>query len=203
VLAVADGEVVVAGMDHSTEYGWGLDYYGNLVVIKHDLPGIALPIYTLYGHLSRVNVEVGDKVSSGDVLGEVGSTGTAQGAHLHFEVRQGGNTYWDTRNPELWLKPCSNCGILLGTILDAQNQVKRFPDIKLEKLDHETPGKPVYLDSYDDPALKGDDVFQEIFAIGDLPAGEYQITFSPYGAAQRIRVQVLPGQITKITLHTH
>jgi len=203
VLAAADGRVIVAGTDHKTEYGWGLDFYGNLVVIEHALPGIALPLYTLYAHLSEVAVEVGQAISAGEVLGAVGSTGSAQGSHLHFEVRLGGNTYQDTRNPELWLNPCDTCGILVGTILDNHGTVQRFPDIKLEQITGEKPAKPVYIDSYDDPLLRGDDLLQEVFAIGDLPAGTYQITFSPYGVAQRIQVQVLPGQITKVTLHTN
>jgi hypothetical protein len=93
--------------------------------------------------------------------------------------------------------------LLVGTILDNQGLVQRFPDIKLEPVTGERSGKPIYLDSYDDPSLRGDDLLQEVFAIGDLQAGTYQITFSPYGVAQRIQVQVLPGQITRVTLHTN
>jgi len=57
--------------------------YGNAVIIDHR-NGLA----TLYGHQSRVNVEVGQKVTAGQVVGFVGQTGLATGPHLHFEVRE-------------------------------------------------------------------------------------------------------------------
>src|SRR5437763_5209068 len=59
--------------------------YGNAVIIDHR-NGLA----TLYGHQSRVNVEVGQKVTAGQVVGFVGQTGLATGPHLHFEVREFG-----------------------------------------------------------------------------------------------------------------
>ncbi len=202
VLSVADGKVIVAGTDHSIEYGWGLDYYGKLVILEHEFPGFALPIYTLYAHLSEILVEPGETVTVGDEIGKVGSTGTAQGAHLHFEVRQWGTSYWDTRNPELWLRPCKGCGVLVGTFLDPSGTVRRYNNIKVEKVDGENLGNPVYLESYADPALHGDDLFQEVFAIGDLPSGYYRITISTNGISQRLEVQVLSDQITKIIFHT-
>ncbi|MCA1845752.1 MAG: peptidoglycan DD-metalloendopeptidase family protein, partial [Actinobacteria bacterium] len=57
--------------------------YGNAVIIDHR-NGLA----TLYAHQSRVNVTVGQKVSTGQVVGFVGQTGMATGPHLHFEVRE-------------------------------------------------------------------------------------------------------------------
>ena len=201
VLAAADGKVIVAGTDHSTEYGWGLDYYGELVILQHEFPGYALPVYTLYAHLSKLLVEPGQSVQAGEEIGKVGSTGTAQGAHLHFEVRQGGNSFQDTRNPELWIKPCEDCGVLVGTILDPEGNVRRFSNIKVEKMDGALAGKPVYLESYADPSLKSDDQYQEIFALGDLSHGFYRITFSPNGVSQQVDVQILPDKVTKIVLY--
>ncbi len=61
--------------------------YGNMVVIDHG-GGKA----TLYGHMTRYIVSAGQKVSRGDVIGYVGSTGWSTGNHLHFEIHEGGTT---------------------------------------------------------------------------------------------------------------
>ncbi|WP_034408191.1 peptidoglycan DD-metalloendopeptidase family protein [Deinococcus murrayi] len=73
VLAVNDGTVVVAGM---------YPVRGGLVVIDH---GAGLT--SLYFHQSRVTVKVGQQVTRGQKIGEVGSTGLSAGPHLHLEMR--------------------------------------------------------------------------------------------------------------------
>ncbi|MBP7876172.1 M23 family metallopeptidase [Candidatus Woesebacteria bacterium] len=77
VLAADSGVVVSAGWDGSG--------YGNKIMIDH-LNGNV----TLYGHLSLIQVQVGQRVNRGDVIGQMGNTGRSTGTHLHFEVRQGG-----------------------------------------------------------------------------------------------------------------
>lgn len=72
----ATGRVVFAG-----RYGG----YGNCVRIEH-----ANNFETLYGHLSRITVKVGQEVTVGQKIGEVGSTGHSTGNHLHYEVRKNG-----------------------------------------------------------------------------------------------------------------
>ena len=64
-------------------------------------------MYTLYAHLSKVDVQAGDEVKAGDLIGKVGQSGVATGSYLHFEVRKGGDgtDYFSTQNPELWLAP--------------------------------------------------------------------------------------------------
>jgi murein DD-endopeptidase MepM/ murein hydrolase activator NlpD len=57
--------------------------YGNLVAVDHG-NGLA----TLYAHQSRIDVTIGQKVATGDVVGLVGSTGFSTGPHLHFETRE-------------------------------------------------------------------------------------------------------------------
>jgi murein DD-endopeptidase MepM/ murein hydrolase activator NlpD len=56
--------------------------YGKAVVIDH-----GGRTATLYAHLARVDVAVGQAVAAGDAIGTVGSTGFATGPHLHYEVR--------------------------------------------------------------------------------------------------------------------
>lgn len=77
VRAAASGQVLRAG--------W-LGPYGNVVVIHHG-GGLA----TVYAHLAAVLVEDDDRISQGDVVGNVGETGRSFGAHLHFEVRVHGS----------------------------------------------------------------------------------------------------------------
>lgn len=73
IQASAAGTVVVAGPQGG---------YGNAVVVDH---GGALA--TLYAHQSVIEVQLGDQVLTGDVIGLVGSTGNSTGPHLHYEVR--------------------------------------------------------------------------------------------------------------------
>jgi murein DD-endopeptidase MepM/ murein hydrolase activator NlpD len=76
VTAGGDGKVVFAGRDAG---------YGRLVIIEH-----TRDIDTFYAHLSAVHVREGDYVRRGEVIGAVGATGRATGAHLHYEVRVAG-----------------------------------------------------------------------------------------------------------------
>jgi murein DD-endopeptidase MepM/ murein hydrolase activator NlpD len=76
VYATADGKVTNAAASGN---------YGNLVVIDH---GYGLE--TRYGHLSAFKVKQGQPVKRGDLIGLVGATGRATGAHLHYEVRANG-----------------------------------------------------------------------------------------------------------------
>jgi murein DD-endopeptidase MepM/ murein hydrolase activator NlpD len=67
-----------------THSGWN-GGYGLCVIVKHKNG-----FETLYAHLSKTAVRVGERIASGHVLGEVGSTGRSSGEHLHYEVRKEG-----------------------------------------------------------------------------------------------------------------
>ncbi len=80
------GSVMASDAGVVTVAGWPDGYgYGNRVVIDHGNGYV-----TLYAHLSLIQVQVGQRVNGGDVIGQMGSTGRSTGVHLHFEVRKGG-----------------------------------------------------------------------------------------------------------------
>ena len=82
-LAAPYGTPVYATADGTVERaGWNSGGYGNLVEIDH-----GRGILTRYGHMSAVLVHAGDKVTRGQQIGRVGSTGRSTGNHLHYEVR--------------------------------------------------------------------------------------------------------------------
>ncbi|MCB2110350.1 MAG: peptidoglycan DD-metalloendopeptidase family protein [Defluviimonas sp.] len=86
IYATADGVVVHAGWSSG---------YGNLVKIRHQFG-----IETRYGHMSKIRVHVGQKISRGERIGDMGSTGRSTGTHLHYEVRVNGSAI----NPMTYIK---------------------------------------------------------------------------------------------------
>ncbi|MFT0849011.1 M23 family metallopeptidase [Actinomycetaceae bacterium L2_0104] len=93
ILAAADGLVTVA------EFSGG---YGGLIVIEHTIDGQT--VATAYAHMWQhgIHVHAGDRVSAGQHIGDVGSSGMSTGAHLHFEVRPGG-TNGEAIDAAAWL----------------------------------------------------------------------------------------------------
>ncbi len=117
VLAAGSGRVVWAGYGLFTGSEDLADPYGLAVAIRHDFGYQQEYLFTVYGHLSRVDVARGQQVQAGEVIGLTGETGKVTGPHLHFEVRVGRNTFSGSRNPELWLAPPQGWGILAGRVL--------------------------------------------------------------------------------------
>jgi murein DD-endopeptidase MepM/ murein hydrolase activator NlpD len=74
--------VTAAASGRVTHAGWSLGGWGYLVTIAH-----GNGVQTLYAHLSRVGVRVGQHVATGRRIGRLGASGRATGPHLHFEVR--------------------------------------------------------------------------------------------------------------------
>jgi murein DD-endopeptidase MepM/ murein hydrolase activator NlpD len=208
VQSAADGVVVFAGRDSGTRFGPKTipDFYGNLVLVKL-APSTyhGQDVYNLYGHLDSVAVREGQMVKEGDLLGKIGMTGTADGPHLHFEVRVGGTTYADSRNPALWLRPLPGTGSLTGRVLDrtgkplANTTVTLMRDISasdIQKYWGEMSSYPV------DPLgkLNPDDDWQENFAVVDLPVGLYDVRVTLGGQTYVRNVIVQDGRTTWVDL---
>lgn len=86
IVASQRGTVITAVDGYGNDLSAG---YGNYVVIEH-----ADGVYTLYGHMAKgsVKVSVGDVVTRGQQIGNMGDSGNSHGNHLHFEYRVGGNS---------------------------------------------------------------------------------------------------------------
>jgi murein DD-endopeptidase MepM/ murein hydrolase activator NlpD len=86
IFATAAGKVIHSGWESG---------YGNSIIIEHDSG-----IQTRYAHCAKLLVKTGARVSQGDIIAKVGSTGHSTGPHLHFEVIVNG----ERRNPS-WYYP--------------------------------------------------------------------------------------------------
>ncbi|MDY6857800.1 MAG: M23 family metallopeptidase [Pseudomonadota bacterium] len=86
IYSTADGVVIHAG--------W-MSGYGRVVKIQHEFG-----IETRYAHMSKIHVTVGQRVSRGDRIGDMGNSGRSTGTHLHYEVRVGGKPV----NPMIYIK---------------------------------------------------------------------------------------------------
>lgn len=227
VLASAEGSVIVAGNDQEIAYGPKKNFYGQLVILKHDFPELDQPLYTLYAHLSQVSVKVGQTVKTGQMLGLVGMTGWAIGYHLHFEIRLGENSYDNTRNPELWLqspldKTGQLTGAIAGRIVDRNGQPMRVAKVVITPASAPSKGNRIFVETYDDQSmartdltiqeppedyalvpythqtLGRDDLYHEDFAISNLPAGKYLFSFT-IQKLYSLEIEIHPGQLTFIT----
>jgi hypothetical protein len=193
VYAAGEGIVIFAGPDDVAIYSPWKIYYGNLVVIQHDNE-----LFTLYAHLSKIDVATGEQVDAGDKIGEVGRSGVAIGSHLHFEVRRGDvEDYFSTVNPELWLIPSDpDFGALAISIQDSSSTFQRA-SITLQQ--YSASGEVVelnYLETYHPTLALGD----ENLGINDLPAGRYRITFIHNGGFYERWVEVQSGKLTQVVI---
>lgn len=91
ILATGAGTVTFAGRNTGG--------YGNLVIVQHDFG-----IETYYAHLSTIGVSQGQRVSRGERIGGMGTTGRSTGVHLHYEIRVGGSPI----NPMTYIRAAQN-----------------------------------------------------------------------------------------------
>lgn len=198
VQAVMEGTVLFAGNDEQQQWGRFTNYYGNLVIIEHKLSNGSQDLFTLYAHLSKIEVETGERITQGQKIGEVGFSGGAIGSHLHFEVRSGQPLLQYTRNPELFLPMSTGTGTVTGLVLNSKGEPVVDLNISIQPLSSgkiDTDKTPFYLSTYskDIPinTLNG-----ENFAISNVPAGEYRITTYVEGSLKEKFVRVYAGETT-------
>lgn len=168
LTAVAAGTIYYAGNDVDKVFGPQPDFYGNVVVIQLTQIWEGHVVYALYGHLDQVLVQTGQVVNAGEVVGTVGATGVALGAHPHLEVRlDSPESYWDTRNPELWLAPAPGTGTLVVRLTNADNWY--LPGTRISLLCSD--GAQRYMDTYWYSGVNPDNFYGENAAMMNLPAG--------------------------------
>lgn len=173
LIASAAGTVVVAGNDNITRYGETPRFYGNLVVIQLDHRHNNQPVYILYGHLSEIFVQPGQRVKAKDIIALSGASGIADGSHLHFEVRVGENKYENTRNPILWLYPFEERGSVAGRVVWPNGELAQNVPIRLRRIDASS--RYAATTTYASNSVHGDDKWQENFAFDDVEAGYYEL----------------------------
>ena len=200
VFAASSGTVIWASPLPSNRDG--INYYGNTVVIHHDWQWQGQDVYTLYAHTLELFVEVGDYVEQGQLIAGVGATGHVSGPHLHLEVRVGENNYSSTRNGALWLAPYEGWGTLAGRFMDSRGRVIHGAMITVIPLDVESSVEvPTHRQrTYSPFGPNSDEIWQENFVFGDLPAGEYRVVLTTSGEIFRRNVNIKPGQTNFIVV---
>jgi murein DD-endopeptidase MepM/ murein hydrolase activator NlpD len=204
IPAATGTTVLAAGSGRVTWAGYGLyrgefdttDPYGLAVAIKHDFGFQGETLYTVYGHLSRIDVMLGQQVQAGEAIGLTGETGNVTGPHLHFEVRMGRNNYFVSRNPELWLAPPQGWGILVARITDSLGDPLDSTDVKV--IDRNS-GQTWIVRTYGKGTVNSDPYYQENMVLGDLPAGDYTIWIQHSGATYNLDIRIDPGLVTYFT----
>ncbi len=200
VLAAAAGQVIWAD--------WGLfrltpgditDPYGQAVVIAHEFGLNEQPLFTVYAHLSEVNVVRGQQVSQGEVIGKVGDTGLATSAHLHFEVRLGANDFYSSLNPELWLAPPQGWGVLAGRIMTTWGEPVFGQTVRVTNLDTRQVWRIQSYNTFKN--INRDPYYNENLVLSDLPAGNYELSIDYVGRTLRTSMRVEAGAVSFFTFY--
>jgi murein DD-endopeptidase MepM/ murein hydrolase activator NlpD len=223
VHAIGDGVVVHAGPAEQGALTVAIKHDRRLSVTPGRRPGVsradrvaadpgAMPrggyyLFSVYYHNSRLLAHVGDRVKTGDVIAFVGNSGRATNDHVHLEVHA--SPFDSTRlivdpavryppyntNPELWIEPLPGTGILAGQVWDsagkAAYQARIYGLVKPNPT--ETPFS--FIETYG-PRNHADPVYQEHFAISDVPPGEYVLGVAIGGQRVSRRVKVEAGKLT-------
>lgn len=198
IMATGPGTIVWAGWGLFTETpGNQNDPYGLAVAIRQDFGYNDQQLYTIYAHMSLINVIEGQYVETGDVIGFVGSTGASTGAHVHFEVRMPNNSFFYTYNPELWIAPPQGWGVLAARLMDLKGELLEQVEVTVSP---EQGGRNFTVRTYGKKgAVNADPYYNENMVLGDLPAGIYKISFKYEDKKVQTWVEIFPGQVSYFT----
>lgn len=196
ILAAADGKVVFSGYGLALGQGNKKDPYGMAVVIRHDFSFEGSSVLTVYAHMEKITVEVGEYVKTGQQIGNVGITGNTTGPHVHFEVRLEKNDLYTVQNPELWMAPPINNGLLVGQIKDNYGYFLSGRELKVQSLSTNA-FWTIY--TYATPSVNNDAFYKENMVLSDLPAGKYEISFWNNYKYNQITFTISPGAVTFLT----
>lgn len=191
VMAAGSGEVVWVGYGLYRGTFDENDPYGLAIAIRHDFGYANQTLFTVYAHMEEVYVWDGQRVEMGEVIGAVGSTGHADGPHLHFEVRLGENRYFNTYNPELWMTPPEGWAVLAGRVEDSWGRPLQEQLVQIRSIET---AQRWDVWTYVNRTIHPDAFYQENFVISDLPAGPYEIQVDFVGKAYVAQLLLHPGQ---------
>jgi murein DD-endopeptidase MepM/ murein hydrolase activator NlpD len=194
VIAAAPGEVMSAGYGLYLGNGSPTDPYGLAVTIRHNFGYEGRYIYTIYAHMDQITAVKGQWVNTGDPIGFVGNTGNTTGPHLHFEVRLEANSFFWTRNPELWLTPPEGMGVLAGTLHNTNGSYLTGQGINVTN--RQTKQKWTVYSYGSTNTVRSDDYYNENTVLSDLPAGEYEISIDYLKNNYLLTTEIHPGAVT-------
>jgi len=199
VLAAGSGTVLWSGIGLYNNYENDDDPYGVAVAIRHDFGYEGQRLYTVYAHMSESLVVPGQRVDLGEIIGLSGNTGFSSGPHLHFEIRVGENTIYHSRNPELWIAPPEQSGVLVARIFTTFGT--RVEDHAMQITNLES-GSIIWEYSYaTDLNVITDSYYDENFVLSDLPAGTYEVAVPYVNGTHRMEIEIQPGAVSYFSFH--
>jgi hypothetical protein len=198
--------IIAAGSGTVLSAGWGLysgtndenDPYGLAVTIRPDFGYQGRQLYTIYAHMDRIDVHVGQKVAAGTQLGIVGLTGNTTGPHVHFEVRIEGNSFFSTRNPELWLAPPQGWGVLVGRLYNTNRSLLTGQEVMVTS---KSSGHKWTVVSYENTTINSDEYYHENLVLSDLPGGDYEIKINYLDHIYLADITIHPGAVSYFNFH--
>jgi len=207
VRAAVTGEVVHAGPDDVEVLGPYPNFYGNAVVIRLDrrltVAGGEMDVYLLYGHMSSVSVQKGQRVQPDDIVGTVGMTGIAIGPHLHVEMRVGANVYEASVNPYLWVEPPPGDGAVAVRLLTADGRTWPGARLTLAAFSGNVATWARVIETYpDNESVNPNPSFGENGAMEAVPAGTYIVVGTVNGERVAAEVSVEAGRTSFVELRT-